>query len=175
MFILNEENKTINLGNLTTFFEKYGKEKDIMFFILDLEGSKDEYDFKCLPLKYIEKTITNAVEVVINDQYIMRIPINWYILCGDKIFYENIEFINIQNIMNEEYNCISINPLSSYIPKWYSLKIINMFPNIEWISPKVKNEQYIVYPLSEKENPDCIIISPEQNKNNVILDISDIF
>lgn len=171
MFILNEENKSINLGKISLYIKD---EKDIMFFVLDLETEND-YDFKCFPLKYMEKRNVNLVELMIDEKYLLRMPVNWYILIGDKVSYDKLEFISVQDIMTEEHTCFSINPITSYIPKWMSIKAINMYPNIEWISPKLKNHHYLVYPLSEGSSPNCIIVCPETNKVNVSLDIGDIF
>jgi len=172
MFILNEYNKSINLSDLT-FLYNFDPNQKLMFFVLDFE--EENVDFKCFPLKFIEKKTTTLAEIIIKEKYVIKLPINWYILCGDKIYYENLEFISIQDLMSSDHTCISINPITSYIPKWHSLRVSNIYPNIEWLNPKVKNNHYLIYPLSKEDNPECIIVSTEQNKTNVEICISNLF
>jgi len=157
MIILTEENKPFNIQTNLNLL----KERRIMFSVYDC-SVKNNYDFFFLPLIYLESFKTDVAILKFNDNF-LYIPINYRIMIGEKD-YDKIENISIFESFSGIFYAVCLNPLNCYTLDFLKIEIVSILNDVNWLFPKVKNYNYIVYPIENKYSPKCIIVANDTVK-----------
>lgn len=143
-------------------------EDDLRFAIFDNSNPLNA-DYFFIPLVFIE--IFNSPAIVLEIQNkLIRLPIDWKILTGEKE-YGDLEMINLSSLNMRGFSAFSFNPLSSYRPDFYSIKIIDVYNDVKWFFPRLKPGQLLAIPIETGPNPRCIYCAKEINKQSEIIDI----
>ena len=66
---------------------------------------------------------------------------------------------------------MGLNPLSGSLLSAEEIKITNIFQDVKWFFPKLKNGHMLMVPLEDKENPKCAMFVKEANKIPQEIDI----
>lgn len=166
MKILTNENKVIDLLSV------YENNSEYYFGILDF-SNKNNIDYFFVPLVFLENFYSPSVEIKIRDTNI-QLPIDWYVLIGDEDLL-SCEFVSVKSINDRNFKFFTFNPISGFIYTFEKVDVLNIFYNKKWTFPKIKQNTALAYPLYDNENPQCIFITSECNKNNQIIDFSQLF
>lgn len=143
---------------------------DIRYCVLDYTDHNN-VDYIFIPLLFLESFNAPAVDLRIGP-YRIQMPIDWNLIIGDKDSGD-LELICLKQINDRPFQAFSINPISGYMPHFYDIEIMNVFPDVKWYFPKLKYGHLLAAPLGNNEpNPLCAFFVKDLNKLPEVLDIT---
>ena len=155
MKILTVENKTYDINCVPDEID------DIRYCVLD--ASDPEFvDFYFLPLIFLESFHPPAICLQIGDREI-QMPMDWSIVLCDET-YDGLETIPLTSLNNRGFRALVMNPLSHRLPDSDEINITNIYQDVKWYFPKLKNGHLLSIPLEDKENPKCALFVKDANK-----------
>ena len=166
MLILTEENKSYNLDRIPDEVD------DVRYCVLDCSNQR-ETDFYWLPLIFLESF--NAPAVVLDiGPYQVQMPLDWSILvCDDN--YSDMEVMPLTQLNDRGFHAITFNPLEHMVPVSYEINISNIYADVKWYFPKLKNGNVLTMPLTIGASPICSLFVKEGNKVPDPLDMALLF
>jgi hypothetical protein len=166
MNILLLNNEKYNLENLPDEVE------DLRFAILD-NSNPSNMDYYFIPLIFLESFSSPALVLKIGDQTI-KMPVDWQILIGEKD-HGDLETLPLTSINDRGFSAFSFNPLTSFSPEFLPIEIIDIYHDVTWYAPRLKNGQFLCVPIEEGPKPRCIFFVKEISRNCEIVDFSQVF
>lgn len=88
---------------------------------------------------------------------------DWSIVTSDEDF-STIEVLPLASLNNRGFIAPLFNPLRNAIPDAAELQITNIYQDVKWYFPKLKNGHVLVVPLEDKIEPKCALFVKEANK-----------
>ncbi len=166
MLILTEENESYNLDRIPDEVD------DVRYCVLDCSNQR-ETDFYWLPLIFLESF--NAPAVVLDiGPYQVQMPLDWSILvCDDN--YSDMEVMPLTQLNDRGFHAITFNPLEHMVPVSYEVNISNIYADVKWYFPKLKNGNVLTMPLQFGKVPQCSLFVKEGNKVPDPLDMAILF
>lgn len=130
-------------------------------------------DFYWLPLIFLESF--NAPAVVLDiGPYQLQMPLDWSILvCDDN--YSDLEVMPLTQLNDRGFHAITFNPLEHMVPLTYEVNISNIYADVKWYFPKLKNGNVLTMPLHSGSTPICSLFVKEGNKIPDPLDMAILF
>lgn len=164
MRILNLE--TNSHYNLETLPEEID---DLRFAILD-NSNPGNVDYHYIPLIFLESF--NAPALVLNiGGSIIKMPVDWQILIGEKD-HGDLETLPLTSINDRGFNAFEFNPLTAFSPSFQPIEIIDIYHDVTWYAPRLKNGQFLCVPIDDGEKPRCVYFVKEISRNCEIVDFS---
>ena len=160
MLVLTTENKTLDL-NLVG--DKIG---DIRYSVFDYSTPKDDPDYYFKPLVFLESFNDCALEFVLGTTK-MQLPKDWAILTVDPDIGE-VEVIPIEEINNRNFSAFTFNPITGYYPKFLPIKLNDIFLDVRWVFPRLEAHNFLVAPISNEPNPDCIFLINAKDQKKIV-------
>jgi len=90
-------------------------------------------------------------------------PMDWSILTSDEDF-GGIEIIPLASLNNRGFVTPILNPMKSWMPKAEEINITNVYQDVKWYFPKLKNGHLLSVPLEDGPEPKCALFVKEANK-----------
>ena len=134
---------------------------DIRFSVFDTTDP-DFMDYYFLPLIFLESFYAPAICLQIGP-YNLQMPMDWSIAITDEDL-SGIEVIPLTSLNNRGFLTVTLNPLSGSLLQAEEIKITNIFQDVKWFFPKLKNGHMLLAPLDSKPNPSCAMFVKEANK-----------
>jgi hypothetical protein len=134
---------------------------DIRYCILDA-SDKDEVDYYFLPLIFLESFHAPAICLQIGKHNI-QLPMDWSILICDED-YSAVEVVPLASLNNRGFRALTLNPLKGLSMKSEELAITNIYQDVKWYFPKLKNGHILAVPLDNSPVPQCAFFVKEANK-----------
>ncbi len=159
MLILTNENTVLNLNEI-------GKElKEMVHFgVFDFQDKHNcDYFFK--PLVMTETFSNVTLQFQIGPHKIL-LPQEWSAILADPETGD-IEIIPIDEINGRNFHIFSHNPLKSGIHKFFSIEPVDVFADVSWTVPKISSHNFLIMPLENKDNPDCIFLINEKDQKKI--------
>ena len=149
--ILTLENKAFNLNELPDEVEE-----DARFSVLD--NSDASYpDFYFMPLIFLESFNSPAILMNIGG-YEIQMPLDWCMLVGDSDCGTDPEVL----------------PLTSINERGFEAFVINIYQDVRWYFPKMKNGQLLSVPLHDGHNPLCAYFVKEISRQSEQLELANL-
>ena len=145
---------------------------DMRFAILDNSNPQDP-DYHYIPLIFLESFNTPALVLKIGDKKI-RMPVDWSVLIGEPDLGD-LEVIALSALNDRGFKAFEFNPLSSFRPSFLDIEIVDVYQEVAWYAPKLKNGQLLCVPLGEGENPECVYFVKDISRNCEIVDYNRAF
>ena len=143
--------------------------EDIRYCVLDY-SDKNNPDYFFMPLVFLE--IFNAPAAVLKiGNSTFKMPIDWSVIICDKEVGEP-EIIPITSLNDRGFTAFTVNPISSYMPEYEQISITNIYSEVKWHFPKLKNGQILAVPLDDEDESKCAFFVKETSKVPDVLDIS---
>ena len=161
MRILTLENTSYDLDTLPEEVD------DLYFTILDNSDSSN-VDYHTIPLIYMESFNSPALVLRIGED-IIKMPMDWQVLIGEPDVGD-LEMLPLTSINDRGFSVFQFNPHSSFRPSFLDIEIIDVYHDVTWYSPKLKNGQILAVPLNDYPKPDCIYFVKEISRNCEIVD-----
>ena len=144
---------------------------DLRFCVLDNSNPVDP-DYFFLPLVFLESFNDPALVLKIGNN-IIKMPYNWRILIGDAEIGD-LEALSLTKINDRGFEVFTFNPLSSFRPKFEKIEIVDVYQDVKWYFPKLKNGQLLCVPLDDSDKPQCAYFVKDISRASECIDISKI-
>jgi hypothetical protein len=155
MKILTVENTSYDLDTVPEEID------DIRYCVLDA-SDVDDIDFYFLPLVFLESFHAPAICLQIGEHEI-QMPMDWSIMiCDDD--YSAVEVLPLASLNNRGFKAVTLNPLRNTSLNGAEINITNIYQDVKWYFPKLKNGHVLSVPLEDKPEPLCAYFVKEANK-----------
>jgi hypothetical protein len=142
---------------------------DMRFAILDNSDSHNP-DYHYIPLIFLESFNAPALVLRIGENTI-RMPVDWQILIGEPDLGD-LEMLPLTSINDRGFKVFQFNPLSSFRPSFPDIEIVDVYHEVSWFAPKLKNGQMLAVPITDGPKPDCVYFVKDISRNCEIVDYS---
>jgi hypothetical protein len=78
--------------------------------------------------------------------------------------------IPLTSINDRGFKVFQFNPLTSFRPSFPDIEILDVYHEVSWYAPKLKNGQLLAVPVSEGADPDCVYFVKDVSRNCEIVD-----
>lgn len=164
--LLLDTNESYDLTNLPEEID------DMRFAILD-NSTPTNVDYYYIPLIFLESFNSPALVLRIGEITI-KCPIDWKILIGEPD-HGDLEALPLTSINDRGFKAFQFNPLSSFRPEFMSIEIIDIYHDVIWYTPRLKNGQFLCVPLEDGPKPRCIYLVKDISRNCEIVDFGQCF
>jgi len=166
--------RILNLDTNTFYnLESLPEEIDeLQFSILD-NSNPNNPDFHFIPLIFLESFNSPAVVLQVGDRKI-KMPVDWQILIGEAE-HGDLETLPLSSVNDRGFNAFQFNPLTSYAPDFLPIEIVDIYQDVTWFSPRLRNGQFLCVPIDDSERPRCLYFVKEISRNCEIVDYGKIF
>lgn len=145
---------------------------DIRYCVLDYTDRND-VDYLYVPLVFLELFEAPAAVLKIGDT-ILKMPLDWSIIVSDPECTEP-EIVPITSLNDRGFMAFSYNPWADFIPKFSEVEIVNIFQDVSFTAPKLKNGHILAVPLTDEPKSQCVYFVKETTKVPDILDSSQLW
>ena len=166
MRILTLENIPYNLETLPEEID------DLRFAILD-NSNPHNVDYHYIPLIFLESFNSPALVLKIGDRTI-KMPVDWQVLIGEKD-HGDLETLPLSSLNDRGFGVFEFNPLSSFNPSFLPIEIMDIYHDVTWYAPRLRNGQFLAVPIDEGPKPRCIYFVKEISRNCEIVDYGQVF
>jgi len=142
---------------------------DVQFAVLD-NSDPTAVDYFFLPLIYLEGFTSPALVLKIGE-HTVKMPMDWKILIAEPDCGE-MEVIPLTSLNDRGFKTFVYNPRSSYRPEYADVEIIDVYNDVSWYAPKLKNGQILAVPLSSDNSPECVYFVKDISRHCEIVDIN---
>ena len=163
MRILTLDNQSYDLNTLPEEVD------DMRFAILD-NSDPANTDYHYIPLIFLESFNAPALVLRIGQQQI-RMPLDWQILIGEPDLGD-LEVLPLTSINDRGFRAFQFNPLTSFRPSFPDIEIVDVYHEVAWYAPKLKNGQMLAVPISDDHDPECVYFVKDISRNCEIVDYS---
>lgn len=166
MRILTLEDRYYNLETLPDEID------DLRFAILD-NSTPTNVDYYYIPLIFVESFNSAALVLRIGDKTI-KMPLDWQILIGEHE-HGDLETLPLSSLNDRGFNAFQFNPLSSFSPSFLPIEIVDIYHDVTWYAPRLRNGQFLCVPIDDGPNPRCVYFVKEISRNCEIVDYNQVF
>ncbi len=140
---------------------------DMRFAILDNSDPQNP-DYHYIPLIFLESFNAPALVLQIGRNRI-KMPIDWQILIGEPEMGD-LEMLPLTSINDRGFKVFEFNPLSSFRPSFPEIEIVDVYHEVAWYAPKLKNGQMLCVPITDGVKPECVYFVKDISRNCEIVD-----
>jgi hypothetical protein len=140
---------------------------DMRFAILDNSDPQNP-DYHYIPLIFLESFNAPALVLQIGKNRI-KMPIDWQILIGEPEMGD-LEMLPLTSINDRGFKVFEFNPLSSFRPSFPEIEIVDVYHEVAWYAPKLKNGQMLCVPITDGAKPECVYFVKDISRNCEIVD-----
>lgn len=165
--------KILTLENIAYDLDTLPDEIDEMHFSILDNSNPASPDYHYIPLIFLESFNSPALVLQIGRHRI-RMPIDWQILIGEPDLGD-LEMLPLTSINDRGFKAFQYNPLKGFTPSFLPIEIVDVYNDVMWYAPKLKNGQMLCIPLSDEENPECVYFVKDISRNCEIVDYNAAF
>lgn len=145
---------------------------DMRFSVMDNSDPANP-DHLWIPLIFLESF--NSPALVLNiGKHTIKMPMDWQILIGEPEV-GNLEVLPLTAINDRGFKAYNFNPLTGFRPDFLDIEIVDVYNDVNWYCPKLKNGQLLTVPLQDREKPDCVYFVKEISRNCEVVQYDKIF
>ncbi len=140
---------------------------DLRFSILD-NSNPDDPDFKYIPLIFLESFTAPALVLRIGDKR-LKMPVDWQVIIGEDEVGD-LETLPLTSINARDFKAFEFNNLSAFAPSFLPIEILDVYNEVNWYAPKLKNGQFLCVPLDDGDKPRCVYFIKDISRNCEVID-----
>ena len=164
MRILTLHNTSFDLNDLPDDVDE-----DTRYSVLD-NSNPSEPDFYFMPLIFLEAF--NSPAIVLNiGGYEVQMPLDWCMVVGDKDCGLDPEVLPLTSINDRGFDALIFNPIKGFRAEYMPVEIVNIYNDVKWYFPKMKNGQILTVPIAEGENPPCAFFVKEVTRQSEVIQL----
>ena len=163
MLILTLDNKSFDLSKMPEEIEE-----DIRFSVLD-NNEPSNPDFFFMPLIFLESFNSPAMVMNIAGNEVIM-PIDWSIAVSDSECGSDIEVMPLTSLNDRGFEAFLFNPINGFRHEYGKIEIINVYNDVKWYFPKMKNNQLLSVPLTDGYKPLCAFFTKDISRQSEIID-----
>lgn len=158
----------LTLDNLAYDLDTLPEEVDDMRFSILDNSDPSNPDYHYIPLIFLESFNSPALVLQIGEN-IIKMPMDWRILIGEAECGD-LEVLPLTSINDRGFKAFQFNPISSFRPSFLDIEIVDIYQDVTWYAPKLKNGQMLTIPLDNSHKPDCVYFVKDISRNCEIVD-----
>ena len=162
MQILTLDNKTFHLNNLPDEVDD-----NMRYSVLD-NSNPNEPDFFFQPLIFLESFNSPAVVLKIGN-YELQMPLDWCIVVGCRESGNDLEVVPLTSLTDRGFDAFIFNPLSDFKFSFGEIEILNIYMDVKWYFPKMRNGHILAIPLTDGDKPPCAYFVKEISRQSEII------
>ncbi len=166
MRILTLENEFYNLETMPEEID------DLRFAILD-NSNPQNVDYHFIPLIFLESFNSPALVLKVAEK-VIKMPIDWQVLIGEQD-HGDLEALPLSSLNDRGFHAFQFNPLTSFSPSFLPIEILDIYPDVTWYSPRLRNGQFLSVPIDESSQPRCIYFVKEVSRNCEVVEYNQAF
>lgn len=151
-----DEDRFFDLDNLPDEID------DMRFGVFD-NSDPHNPDYHFIPLIFLESFTAPALVLRIGEHKI-KMPVDWQILIGEPDFGD-LEILPLTSVNDRGFKAFEFNPRSSFRPSFLDIEILDVYNEVTWYAPKLKNGQMLAVPLSDELEPPCVYFVKDISRN----------
>ena len=155
------ENETYNLDALPDEVD------DLRFTILD-NSNPAEPDYYYIPLIFLESFTSPALVLQIGDKTI-KMPLDWSVLIGEDDLGD-LEALPLTSLNDRDFKVFQHNSLSDFGASFLPIEIVDVYNEVSWYAPKLKNGQFLSVPIDDGDKPRCVYFVKDVSRNCEVVD-----
>jgi len=164
----NQDMRILTLDNISYNLDTLPDEvEDLRFAILDNSDPANP-DYHYIPLIFLESFSAPALVLRVGEN-IIKMPMDWQILIGEPDLGD-LEMLPLTSINDRGFSAFCFNPLTSFRPSFPGIEIVDVYHEVTWYAPKLRNGQILVVPLSDEHKPDCLYFVKDISRNCEVID-----
>jgi len=101
-------------------------------------------------------------------------PLDWCMMVGDRDCGMDPEVLPLTSINERGFEAFVHNPLTGFRPEYASIEITNIFQDVKWYFPKMKNGQLLCVPLTDDFEPYCAFFVKEISRQSEVLQLGNL-
>ena len=148
-------------------------DEDTRFSVLD-NSNPLEPDFYFMPLIFLESFNSPAILLNIGG-YEIQMPLDWCMVVGDQDTGLDPEVLPLTSINERGFDAFVFNPIKGFKCEFMPIEIVNIYQDVKWYFPKMKNGQLLTVPLHDGVNPPCVYFVKDISRNCEIVDYNKAF
>lgn len=164
MRILTLNNTAFDLNELPEDIEE-----DTRFSVLD-NSSPSEPDFFFIPLIFLESFNAPAIVLRIGGHEV-QMPLDWSMVVGDKECGMDPEVLPLTSINERGFDAMLFNPIKGFKVEYAPIEIVNIYQDVKWFFPKMKNNQLLTVPIRDGVNPPCAYFVKEISRQSEVIQL----
>ena len=164
MKILTLDNRAFDLNDLPEEVDE-----DMRFSVLDNSTSSDP-DFYFMPLIFLESFNSPAILLNVGG-FEIQMPLDWCMVVGDKDCGLDPEVLPLTSINERGFDALVFNPINGFKAEYLPIEIVNVYQDVKWYFPKMKNGQLLTVPLNDGADPLCAFFVKEVSRQNKIIQL----
>jgi len=165
--------KILTLDNTVFELDALPEEIDDMRFAIFDNSDPANADHFYIPLIFLETFNSPALVLKIGNTT-MKMPIDWQVLIGEPDVGD-LEMLALTSINDRGFKVFEFNPLTSFAPTYLNIEIVDVYQDVTWYVPKLKNGQMLAVPIDDTPNPRCVYFVKDISRNCEIVDITQAF
>jgi hypothetical protein len=162
--------KILTLDNMPYDLDTLPEEIDDMRFSILDNSDPGNPDYYYIPLIFLESFTAPALVLRVGEHRI-TMPVDWQILIGEPDLGD-LEILPLTSINDRGFKAFQFNPLTSFRPSFLDIEIMDVYNEITWYSPKLKNGQMLTVPIQHTSDPECVYFVKDISRNCEIVDYS---
>ena len=155
--------RILTLDNVPYDLDTLPEEVDDMRFAILDNSDPANPDYHYIPLIFLESFNAPALVLQIGFNRI-KMPVDWQILIGEPDVGD-LEILPLTSINDRGFRAFQFNPLSSFRPSFPDIEIIDIYQEVSWYAPKLKNGQMLCVPISDGDEPECVYFVKDISRN----------
>ena len=145
---------------------------DVRYSVLDY-SNKQNIDYLFQPLIFLDIFTAPAAVLKIGN-HTLKMPIDWnIILCEPEVVEP--EVVPITALNDRGFSAFTFNPLTGFVPSFQKVEIVNLYNEVKWYAPKLRQGHFLSVPIQETNNPDCCFFIKDTAKVPELLDASELW
>jgi hypothetical protein len=164
MRILTLNNESFDLNDLPEDVDE-----DTRYSVLDNSNPNDP-DFFFMPLIFLESFNSPAIVLRIGE-FQVQMPLDWCMVVGDKDCGLDPEVLPLTSINDRGFDAFVFNPIKGFRAEYLPIEIVNIYQDVKWYFPKMKNGQLLTVPIAEGFNPLCAYFVKEVTRQSEVLQL----
>ena len=102
----------------------------------------------------------------------VKMPLDWSLLVGDSECGSDPEILPLTSINERGFEAFVMNPLKGYKFEFSSIEILNIYQDVRWYFPKMRNGQLLTIPLHTEYNPPCAFFVKEISRQSEVVELA---
>jgi hypothetical protein len=142
---------------------------DARFSVLDNSNANDP-DFFFMPLIFLESFNSPAICLKLG-KYEIQMPLDWCMVVGDKECGLDPEVLPLTSINERGFDALVFNPINGFRAEYLPIEITNIYQDVRWYFPKMRNGQILTVPLDDGPSPLCAFFVKEVSRQSEVIQL----
>lgn len=155
--------RILTLDNQSYDLDTLPDEVDDMRFAIFDNSDPASPDYFYIPLIFLESFNSPALVLQIGER-VIKMPMDWRVLIGEPESGD-LEVVPLTSLNDRGFKVFEFNPLTSFRPSFPPIEIIDVYHDVTWYTPKLKNGQLLAVPLDDSDRPECVYFIKDISRN----------